>query len=291
HTCKASASCLPQANASCSNAALHTAEPCFIRSAFTLIELLVVIAIIAILAAMLLPALSSARNSAQGSNCINNLKQMGLANIAYAGDNGVFCPIIVNDAPDPEDSSKLICRVFNGWAADEPNGRNNATWTQDVTQKGLLHDYVGEGSAALYCPSWVSQAGQPLENTSMGGGFGYAAVETSIKKVANKGNTLANGKVQPGREQNPAALLMFGDAAKERSGVYGYSITLQGNCSGTPTIHFRHNNMANFVYADGHAESARMLGAKNDAAKALQIGYFAEDDQQYFDHNYDEDAQ
>ena len=49
HTCKASASCLPQANASCSNAALHTAEPCFIRSAFTLIELLVVIAIIAIL--------------------------------------------------------------------------------------------------------------------------------------------------------------------------------------------------------------------------------------------------
>ena len=41
HTCKASASCLPQANASCSNAALHTAEPCFIQSAFALIELLV----------------------------------------------------------------------------------------------------------------------------------------------------------------------------------------------------------------------------------------------------------
>ena len=39
HTCKASASCLPQANASCSNAALHTAEPCFIRSAFTLREI------------------------------------------------------------------------------------------------------------------------------------------------------------------------------------------------------------------------------------------------------------
>ena len=39
NACKASASCLPQANASCSNAALHTAEPCFIRSAFTLREI------------------------------------------------------------------------------------------------------------------------------------------------------------------------------------------------------------------------------------------------------------
>lgn len=83
---------------------------------------------------------------------------------------------------------------------------------------------------------------------------------------------------------------MFGDAAKERSGAYGYSISLQGNCAGTTTIHFRHNNMANFVFADGHAESFRLLGSHSDAAKALQIGYFEEDDQKYFDHNYDDSA-
>src|ERR1700744_278249 len=69
---------------------IPTKKPEGRHHAFTLIELLGVIAIIAILAAILLPALASAKRKAQQASCISSLKQVALANIMYVGENKVW---------------------------------------------------------------------------------------------------------------------------------------------------------------------------------------------------------
>ena len=84
-----------------------------LRRAFTLVELLVVIAIIAILAAILIPVLARARESANSTRCLANLQQIGLAIQMYAGDNhGCLVPGILLNSENLRWSDSLVANKY-----------------------------------------------------------------------------------------------------------------------------------------------------------------------------------
>ncbi len=123
---------------------------------FTLIELLVVIAIIAILAALLLPALSQAKERAKRISCLNNMKQMGLALVMYAGENSDSVPV-----PDYAATSTGTGSPWKAYNLVEPTGSANGALVDFTATPAVNHGLfystklitVGK---TYYCPSMSS---------------------------------------------------------------------------------------------------------------------------------------
>src|SRR5580658_8293944 len=142
---------------------------------FTLIELLVVIAIIAILAAMLLPALSRAKQQAWGTQCVNNLKQCQLAAAEYKNDNNSY---LVPNAPysgisDAGASNISWIDCANNQIESYPTASFGNT-NVGLYTSGLLAPYVAAQIGVYKCPAdnVPSDNGQRLRTYSMNGQMG-----------------------------------------------------------------------------------------------------------------------
>jgi prepilin-type N-terminal cleavage/methylation domain-containing protein len=254
--------------------------------AFTLIELLVVIAVIAILAALLLPALSRAKQQAQEAGCLSNLKQWGVSEQMYLGDYKDFLPTDgmgdsqeytgtypYGTAADPSAWFNVLPPYWAGMPLSHyvSNKVNYATGTPT----SIVYEYMpfpgGAGSPFWFCPGiqmTMAQAASQLqaapEPYPSVGYFGYCQ-DLDLNKIvgtASSGNPVGTEPAYPFMPKatslpKPSATVLLFDAA-----FNPYTEIDNGNPiynNQLPGLRFknlasRHFSGAVINFVDGHAK-------------------------------------
>jgi prepilin-type N-terminal cleavage/methylation domain-containing protein/prepilin-type processing-associated H-X9-DG protein len=180
------------------------------RRGFTLIELLVVIAIIAVLIALLLPAVQAAREAARRSQCINNLKQIGIALHSYHDVNGAFppgalshyqggnltlsqqnnwdCGVHTRILPYMEQKALYDAMNFNFGVINDSDGGPAKNVTVSITQ---INSFLCPSGPT---PGWNIQAATaPLTNYRAPGNSYFASWGSSLEFASNQSQGPPNG--------------------------------------------------------------------------------------------------